>query len=110
MVPAMCSNAFVRSSTVNLTVARHVEVIANVIEATVADVTPPTVVKTQAHALRRGRAVNDNECDSSHQCMQEVTPNTPAKAVTTVTITLRTTPHTDLDFFSINLLNLKDKN
>ena len=54
MIPAMCSNAFVRSSTVNLTVACHVEVIANVIEATVADVIPLTVVKTQAHALRRG--------------------------------------------------------
>ena len=72
------------------------------------DVIPPTVVKTQAHALRRGRAVNDNECDGSHQCMQEVIPNIPAKAVATVTITLRTMPHTDFDFFSINLLNLKD--
>ena len=102
MIPAMCSNAFVRSPTVNFTVTCHVEVIANVIEATMVDVIPPTVVKTQAHALRRGRAVNDNECDGSHQCMQEVIPNTPAKAVTTVTITLRTMPHTDFDFFSIN--------
>lgn len=101
MIPAMCSNAFVRSSTVNLTVARHVEVIADVVEATVVDVILPTLVKTQAHALRRGRAVNDDERDGSHQCMQEVIPNTPAKAVTTVTITLRTMPHTDFDFFSI---------
>lgn len=108
MIPAMRSDAFIRSSAVNLTVARHVEMIANVIEATVADVIPPTVVKTQAHALRRGRAVNDNERDGSHQCMQEVIPNTPAKAVATVTITLRTMPHADFDFFSINLLNLKD--
>lgn len=50
MVPAMCSNAFVRSSTVNLTVARHIEVVANVIEAAVADVILPTVVKTQGVA------------------------------------------------------------
>jgi hypothetical protein len=42
--------------------------------------------------------------------MQEVIPNTPAKAVATVAITLRTMPHTDFDFFSINLINLKDKN
>ena len=101
MVPAMCSNAFVRSSTGNLTVARHVEVIADVVEATVVDVILPTLVKTQAHALRRGRAVNDDERDDSHQCMQEVIPNTPAKAVTTVTITLRIMPHTDFDFFII---------
>ena len=53
MIPAMCSNAFVRSPTVNFTVTCHVEVIANVIEATMVDVIPPTVVKTQAHALRR---------------------------------------------------------
>lgn len=110
MIPAMRSDAFIRSSAVNFTVTCHVEVITDVVKSTVSDVIPPAVVKAQAHALRRGRAVNDNECDSSHQCMQEVTPNTPAKAVTTVTITLRTTPHTDLDFFSINLLNLEDKN
>lgn len=30
--------------------------------------------------------------------MQEVRPNTPAKVVATVIITLRTMPHTDFDF------------
>lgn len=30
--------------------------------------------------------------------MQEVKPNTPANAVATVIITLRTMPHTDFDF------------
>lgn len=30
--------------------------------------------------------------------MQDVIPKTPAKAVATVMITLRTTPHTDFDF------------
>lgn len=101
MIPAMRSDAFIRSSAVNFTVTCHVEVITDVVETTMPDVIPPAVVKAQAHALRRGRAVNNNERDSSHQCMQEVIPNTPAKAVTTVTITLRTMPHTDLDFFSI---------
>ena len=98
MVPAMCSNAFVRSSTVNLTVARHVEVIADVVEATVVDVILPTLVKTQAHALRRGRAVNDGKRDDSHRPMQELKPNTPARAVATATMVLRTMPHTDFDF------------
>lgn len=98
MVPAMCSNAFVRSSTVNLTVARHVEVIADVVEATVVDVILPTLVKTQAHALRRGRAVNDDRRGGSHRPMQELRPNTPASAVATATIDLRMIPHTDFDF------------
>lgn len=30
--------------------------------------------------------------------MQDVIPKTPANAVATVMITLRTTPHTDFDF------------
>ena len=75
--------------------------VADVTEAAVANVIAAAIFKAQVHALRRGRAVNDDERDDSHQCMQEVIPNTPAKAVTTVTITLRTMPHTDFDFFSI---------
>ena len=47
MVPAMCSNTFVRSSTVNLTVTCHVEVITDVVKSTVSDVIPPAVVKAQ---------------------------------------------------------------
>ena len=54
MIPAMSSDTFVRSSAVNFTVTCHVEVIADIIEATVPDVVPPTIVKAQAHALRRG--------------------------------------------------------
>ena len=100
MVPAMCSNAFVRSSTVNLTVARHVEVIADVVEATVVDVILPTLVKTQAHALRRGRAMNNEQGNRAHGYLQEPRPKAPAKAVATVMITLSTMPHTDFDFLS----------
>ena len=108
MIEAMRSDFFRWAATVNLTVTSYVEVIADVTEAAVANVIAAAIFEAQAHALRRGRAVNDNECDGSHQCMQEVIPNIPAKAVATVTITLRTMPHTDFDFFSINLLNLKD--
>lgn len=46
---------------------------------------------------------------SSGQLMQDVIPKTPAKAVATVMITLRTTPHTDFDFvlmlFGFNVKN-----
>ena len=108
MIEAMRSDFFRWAATVNLTVTSYVEVIADVTEAAVANVIAAAIFEAQAHALRRGRAVNDNEGDGSHQGMQEVKPNIPAKAVATVTITLRTMPHTDFDFFSINLLNLKD--
>ena len=59
MIEAMRSDFFRWAATVNLTVTSHVEVIADVVEATVVDVILPTLVKTQAHALRRGRAVNN---------------------------------------------------
>ena len=57
--PAMRSDFLQWSSTVNFSVARQVEVIAYVTPATVTDVLPPAIVKAQAHALRRSRAMND---------------------------------------------------
>ena len=98
MIEAMRSDFFRWAATVNLTVTSYVEVIADVVEATVVDVILPTLVKTQAHALRRGRAVNDDKRDDSHRPMQELKPNTPARAVATATMVLRTMPHTDFDF------------
>lgn len=86
-----------RMLTVNLSVARDVEVVADVAEAA-ADVLAAAVVKAQAHALGRGRAVNDDKRDDSHRPMQELKPNTPARAVATATMVLRTMPHTDFDF------------
>ncbi len=56
---AMRSDFFRRTAPVDFTVARHVEVIADVAEATAADVLAAAILKAQAHALRRGRAVND---------------------------------------------------
>lgn len=47
---------------VNLSVACDVEVVADVAEAA-ADVLAAAVVKAQAHALGRGRAVNDGKRD-----------------------------------------------
>ena len=86
-----------------LTVLRHrsilsdVEVVADVAEAA-ADVLAAAVVKAQAHALGRGRAVNDGKRDDSHRPVKELKPNTPARAVATATMVLRTMPHTDFDF------------
>lgn len=100
MIPAMRSDAFIRSSAVNFTVTCHVEVITDVVKSTVSDVIPPAVVKAQAHALRRGRAMDNEQGDRSHTYRQAPNPKAPAIAVATVMITLRTMPHTDFDFFS----------
>ncbi len=67
MILTMRSDVLVRSSAVNFTVLSHVEVIADVAEVTVADVILLTVVKAQTYALRRSRAVNDDERDGSYQ-------------------------------------------
>ena len=97
MVLAMGADFLQRAAAVNLSVARDVEVVADVAEAA-ADVLAAAVVKAQAHALGRGRAVNDDKRDDSHRPMQELKPNTPARAVATATMVLRTMPHTDFDF------------
>ena len=67
----------------------------------VEDVVVAAIFKAQAHALRRGRTMNDDKRDDSHRPMQEVRPNTPASAVATAMIDLRTMPHTDFDFVAI---------
>ena len=97
MVLAMGADFLQRAAAVNLSVARDVEVVADVAEAA-ADVLAAAVVKAQAHALGRGRAVNDDRRGGSHRPMQELRPNTPASAVATATIDLRMIPHTDFDF------------
>ena len=58
----------------------------------------PPLFEARGHALRRGRAVNDDRRGGSHRPMQELKPNTPARAVATATMVLRTMPHTDFDF------------
>ena len=100
MVEAMRTDFFRGTATMNLSVAGYVEMVADVAEAA-ADVLAAAVVKAQAHALGRGRAVNDGKRDDSHRPMQEVRPNTPASAVATAMIDLRTMPHTDFDFVAI---------
>ena len=85
----------------NFSVARHVEVITDVAKAAMTDMIHTTVFKTQAHALRRGRAVNDDKRDDSHRPMQELRPNTPANAVANATMDLRIMPHSDFDFVLI---------
>lgn len=82
----------------NFSVTCHVEVISDVPESPVQDVLPSAIFKAQAHALRRGRAVNNKQGNGSHRPMQELIPNTPARAVATATSALRTMPHTDFDF------------
>ena len=101
MIEAMRSDFFRWAATVNLTVTSHVEVIADVAEVAVEDVVVAAIFKAQAHALRRGRTMNDDKRDDSHRPMQEVRPNTPASAVATAMIDLRTMPHTDFDFVAI---------
>ena len=54
MIEAMRSDFFRWAATVNLTVTSHVEVIADVTEAAVANVIAAAIFEAQAHALRRG--------------------------------------------------------
>lgn len=98
---AMRTDFVQRTSAVNFSVTCQVEVIADVAEVAVEDVVVAAIFKAQAHALRRGRTMNDDKRDDSHRPMQEVRPNTPASAVATAMIDLRTMPHTDFDFVAI---------
>lgn len=59
MIEAMRSDFFRWAATVNLTVTSYIEVIADVTEAAVANVIAAAIFEAQAHALRRGRAVNN---------------------------------------------------
>ena len=59
MIEAMRSDFFRRAASVNLTVTSHVEMVADVTEAAVANVIAAAIFKAQVHALRRGRAMNN---------------------------------------------------
>ena len=101
MIEAMRSDFFRWAASVDLTVTSHVEMVTDVTEAAVPNVIAAAIFEAQAHALRRGRTMNDDKRDDSHRPMQEVRPNTPASAVATAMIDLRTMPHTDFDFVAI---------
>lgn len=100
VIQAMRTYLFRRTTAVYLTVARQVEMIADVTEAAVPDVVTAAILKAQAHALRRGRAMDDEKSNRAHGYLQAPRPKAPAMAVATVMITLRTMPHTDFDFRS----------
>lgn len=57
--PAMRPDLFQRTAAVDFTVTRHVEVIAYVAPATMADVVPAAIFKAQDHTLGCGRAMDD---------------------------------------------------
>ena len=97
---AMCTDFLQRATAVNLAVTGDVEMIPDILEPTVTDVVSPAIFKAQAHALRRGRAMNNEEGNRTHGYLQALKPKAPTMAVATVMITLRTIPHTDFDFFS----------
>ena len=59
MIEAMRSDFFRWAATVNLTVTSHVEMVADVTEAAVANVVAAAILEAQVHALRRGRAMNN---------------------------------------------------
>ena len=101
MSQAVRPDLFRRTSPVHLTVAGQVKVVTDVTEAAVPDVVTAAVLKAQAHALRRGRAMDNKQGNRAHGYLQAPNPRAPAIAVATVIITLRTIPHTDFfDFFS----------
>lgn len=98
---------FQRAAAVDFAVEGQVEVVADVAEAAVPDVVTAALLKTQAHALRRGRAMDYKQCNRAHGYLQAPKPKAPTRAVATVMITLRTIPHTDFlgsfsSFININ--------
>ena len=101
MIKAMRTDFFRWSSPVDFTVTGQVKVVTDVTETAVPDVVTAAVFKAQAHALGRGRAMNDKQRNYAHGYLQALKPKAPAKAVATVMITLRTMPHTGFDFFSM---------
>lgn len=100
VIEAMRPDFLRRTTPVNLTVAGHIEMITDVTETAVPNVVAAAILKAQAHALRRGRAMNNEQRNRAHSYLQEPNPKAPAIAVATVMITLRTMPHTDFDFLS----------
>ena len=67
VVTAVCPDLFERTATVDLSVACNVEMIADVAESPVEDVVQSAGFRRKGFPLRRGTAMNDNQCDSSHQ-------------------------------------------
>ena len=59
MIEAMRSDFFRWAASVDLTVTCDVEMVTDVTEAAVANVIAAAIFEAQAHALRRGRAVNN---------------------------------------------------
>ena len=90
-----------RPSLHHRTSTTDVVMVTDVTETAVPDVVTAAVFKAQAHALGRGRAMNDKQRNYAHGYLQALKPKAPAKAVATVMITLRTMPHTGFDFFSM---------
>lgn len=86
----MCSYLFYRPSAMELPVTSDVEMIPDVAESTVVDVVGTTGFRREGFPLRRSTAMNDNQCDSSHQPIQLCIPNIPPMAVATVMMILRT--------------------
>ena len=54
VIEAMRTDFFQRTTAVYFAVARQIEMVADVAEATVADVVAAAILKAQGHALRRG--------------------------------------------------------
>ena len=59
MIEAMRSDFFRWAASVDLTVTSHVEMVTDVTEAAVANVVAAAILEAQVHALRRGRAMNN---------------------------------------------------
>ena len=73
VVLAVGARLLFRSSGMDMSVARDVVVVADVTEVPVLHVVAFAGLEAQALALRRGRAVNDNQSDGSHTffCLTE---------------------------------------
>ena len=67
MVTAVCPDLFQRTALVDFSIPGDVEMIADVVESPVEDVVQSAGFRRKGFPLRRGTAMNDNQCDSSHQ-------------------------------------------
>ena len=67
VVTAVCPDLFERTATVDLSVACNVEMIADVAESPVEDVIQSAGFRRKGFPLRRGTAMNDNQCDGPHK-------------------------------------------
>ena len=67
VIEAMRTYFFQRAAAVYFAVAGQIEMIADVAESPVEDVVQSAGFRRKGFPLRRGTAMNDNQCDSSHQ-------------------------------------------